>query len=100
MPISLSYEICFVLAYFLILKAYMWFCVVEVVCVTDSDCPSQTACINSQCVNPCDSTQPCGVNTRCQVFDTPVWRTMVCECLPGYQGNAAVRCDLSKFLSL
>ncbi|KAG8317254.1 hypothetical protein J6590_031385 [Homalodisca vitripennis] len=66
----------------------------EITCVSDSDCPSQTACINSECVNPCNATEPCGVNTRCQVFDTPVWRTMVCECLPGYQGNAAVRCDL------
>lgn len=69
---------------------------VEITCVTDSDCPSQTACINADCVNPCNATQPCGVNTRCQVFDTPVWRTMICECLPGYQGNAAVRCDLGK----
>jgi hypothetical protein len=23
---------------------------------------------------------------------------MICECLPGYHGNAAVHCDKSKFL--
>lgn len=69
---------------------------IEAVCYSDSDCPSQTACINSQCVNPCNATLPCGVNTECRVFDTAPIRTLACVCIPGYQGNAAVQCDRSK----
>jgi hypothetical protein len=64
-------------------------------CRKDSDCPSQFACIGGECVNPCTSTEPCGVNAECRVLDTQPVRTMICECLPGYQGNAAVQCDKS-----
>lgn len=62
-------------------------------CVADYECPTQTACIRGECVNPCNATEPCGVNTICRVLDTVPVRTMICECLPGYQGNAAVQCD-------
>lgn len=72
----------------------------EPVCRDDSDCPTQTACINSACINPCNATQPCGVNAECKVLDTTPVRTMVCVCVEGYQGNAAVQCDLSKFYPL
>ncbi|CAH1404987.1 unnamed protein product [Nezara viridula] len=65
---------------------------VEVKCKEDQDCPKQTACINQECVNPCNATQPCGTNSECKVFDTYPVRTMICECLPGYYGNAAVEC--------
>ncbi|KAK9513085.1 hypothetical protein O3M35_001355 [Rhynocoris fuscipes] len=67
--------------------------IVENKCEEDYDCPSQTACIKGECVNPCNTTEPCGINTMCQVFDTYPVRTMICECLPGYHGNAAVQCD-------
>lgn len=67
-------------------------------CHSDAECPSQTACIRGDCTNPCNATEPCGVNTICRVLDTVPVRTMVCECLPGYQGNAAVQCDKSEFL--
>lgn len=66
-------------------------------CRTDGECPSQTACIQGECVNPCNVTEPCGVNSMCKVLDTLPVRTMICECLPGYQGNAAVQCDKSKY---
>ncbi|VEN60882.1 unnamed protein product, partial [Callosobruchus maculatus] len=66
---------------------------VEAKCKSDSECPSHFACINSECVNPCTATKPCGVNAECTVFDTVPVRTLVCQCLPGYQGNAAVQCD-------
>lgn len=65
---------------------------VEVKCKEDQDCPKQTACINQECVNPCNATQPCGTNSECKVFDTFPVKTMICECLPGYYGNAAVEC--------
>lgn len=68
----------------------------EAICHSDGDCPSQTACINSQCINPCNATQPCGVNAECKVLDTVPVRTMICVCIEGYQGNAAIQCD-SKF---
>lgn len=62
-------------------------------CRYDEDCPSQTACIRNECVNPCNATEPCGVNSICRVLDTLPVRTMICECLPGFQGNAAIQCD-------
>lgn len=66
------------------------------ICRYDEDCPSQTACIGGECVNPCNATEPCGVNSLCTVLDTVPVRTMICECLPGFQGNAAIQCDKSK----
>lgn len=63
------------------------------ICRYDGDCPSQTACIRGECVNPCNATHPCGVNADCRVLDTVPVRTMICECLEGYTGNAAVQCD-------
>uniref|UniRef100_A0A8D8TXE6 Neurogenic locus notch homolog protein 1 n=1 Tax=Cacopsylla melanoneura TaxID=428564 RepID=A0A8D8TXE6_9HEMI len=66
---------------------------INVGCRSDSECPSQTACINAACVNPCKATEPCGIHAECKVFDTLPVRTMICECEPGYQGNAAVQCD-------
>lgn len=68
----------------------------EPICHDDGDCPTQTACIGSACVNACNATHPCGVNAVCKVLDTVPVRTMVCECPPGYQGNAAVQCDKRK----
>ena len=41
---------------------------VEIGCRTDSECPSQTACINQECVNPCAIADPCGENAQCQVI--------------------------------
>lgn len=70
--------------------------VVKVGCESDSECPSQLACINAQCKNPCEEGRPCGINAECRVLDTLPVRTMLCECLPGYRGNAAVQCDLRK----
>lgn len=63
------------------------------ICISDADCPSQKACLRGECVNPCNATQPCGVNAFCSVRDTLPVRTMICECLEGYTGNPAVQCD-------
>ena len=69
-------------------------------CKYDSECPSQTACIGGECINPCVATEPCGINAQCTVLNTKPIRTMICECLPGYEGNAAVQCDLSEYRTL
>lgn len=70
------------------------------ICRYDQDCPSQTACIRGECTNPCNATQPCGVNAQCRVLDTIPIRTMTCECLPGYTGNAAIQCDKRSLCSI
>lgn len=67
-------------------------------CKADNECPSQTACFNGECINPCVKIEPCGINADCKVLDTSPVRTMICECIPGYRGNAVVRCDKSNFL--
>lgn len=72
---------------------------VEPRCRSDYDCPSGTACFTGECVDPCAETKPCGVNALCKVLDTLPVRTMICECIPGFQGNAAVQCDKSTYSS-
>lgn len=61
-------------------------------CKSDIDCPSGTACLSAKCVNPCLETKPCGDNAECTVVDTLPVRTMICECLSGYRGNAVIEC--------
>lgn len=88
----------------------------EEICHYDGDCPSQTACIGGECLNPCEVLEPCGVHSICKVLDTLPVRTskiliyplveellncfytsiVICECPPGYQGNAAIQCDKRK----
>ena len=64
----------------------------EIGCTKDSDCPSQTACVSVQCVNPCSLSEPCGLNAICAVLDTLPVRTMTCVCIQGYEGDASVEC--------
>uniref|UniRef100_A0A0K2TAS5 Putative LOC101893139 [Musca domestica] n=1 Tax=Lepeophtheirus salmonis TaxID=72036 RepID=A0A0K2TAS5_LEPSM len=57
---------------------------VEKECVVDSDCPSQLACLNDYCENPCYSLTPCHTSAMCSVVDTSPFRTMVCTCREGW----------------
>lgn len=61
-------------------------------CTMDADCTSKLACFNGECKNPCAVTQPCGANAICSVVDTLPLRTMICQCEPGYVGDADVGC--------
>lgn len=61
-------------------------------CKSDTDCPHNTACLNAKCINPCLSIEPCGKNAECTIVNTLPVRTMVCECIQGYKGNALVEC--------
>lgn len=51
-------------------------------CRKDPDCPSQHACINAICQNPCALGNPCLPSQECRVVDGVPLRTMVCECPP------------------
>ncbi|KAK7075251.1 hypothetical protein SK128_022665 [Halocaridina rubra] len=61
-------------------------------CQTDGDCPSKLACFSGSCDDPCLVIKPCGVNAKCNAIDTLPFRTMTCECLPGFIGNAYLEC--------
>lgn len=56
-------------------------------CVLNSDCPTEKACLNNKCVNPCIGT--CGTNAECKIFN----HIPMCSCLPGFAGNAFVACQ-------
>lgn len=51
-------------------------------CTTDSQCPSQTACINLKCANPCRLGQMCSPDQECRVSDSLPLRTVMCLCPP------------------
>lgn len=55
-------------------------------CVVSSDCPSNRACVNQKCVNPCP--RPCGQNTNCLVVN----HSPICTCKDGNTGNPFTRC--------
>ena len=67
--------------------------VVEPFCTIDSQCDSQLACINEDCVNPCTAIDPCAEFAICKVHDTLPLRTMSCTCQPGFTGNGYVQCS-------
>lgn len=51
-------------------------------CRQDSECPSELACINVRCQDPCALNNMCGIDQQCRVLDTLPLRTMVCQCPP------------------
>lgn len=65
-------------------------------CTSDAECPSKLACFDGVCKDPCIESKPCGRNAICMVENSLPVRTMVCECIRGYVGNAEVECRLRK----
>lgn len=63
-------------------------------CIISPDCPSNQACINQKCRDPCPGS--CGANADCRVVNHAV----MCTCAQGYDGNPFVQCLLrqSKYL--
>lgn len=55
-------------------------------CVASSECPTQLACKDYKCINPCPS--PCGLNTKCVVVN----HSPICSCMPGYSGDPFTTC--------
>lgn len=61
-------------------------------CVSSSECPSDKACINQKCVDPCPGT--CGYNAQCRVNN----HSPICSCKNGFVGDPFTRCYPRKFL--
>lgn len=57
-------------------------------CISDNECPSNRACKNERCVDPCIGV--CGQNTYCSV----VKHNPVCTCNSGYEGDPFSRCTI------
>ena len=57
-------------------------------CIVNSDCPSNKACQNNKCGDPCPGT--CGINAACLV----VSHIPTCMCIPGYIGDPFTECRL------
>ena len=55
-------------------------------CVLSSNCPSNEACVNQKCVDPCAGT--CGPNADCRVVN----HAPSCTCKTGFTGNAFADC--------
>lgn len=57
-------------------------------CVANADCPSNLACINEKCRDPCPGS--CGVKAICEVRN----HNAICTCPTGYSGDSFVSCYL------
>lgn len=57
-------------------------------CVINTDCPSNKACINTKCRDPCPGS--CGTNAVCQAIN----HVPSCNCIPGYTGNPFQYCTI------
>lgn len=55
-------------------------------CVVSSECPTDKACINQKCADPCPGT--CGLNANCQVIN----HSPICSCSARFTGNPFTRC--------
>ena len=64
-------------------------------CTQDYDCPSQQACQNERCVNPCTLGNQCGELAICTVND----HRPKCTCQAGFEGDPYSRCKKSKLFS-
>lgn len=57
-------------------------------CVSNSDCPSNRACVNQKCRDPCPGT--CGLNALCSVVN----HLPTCQCMSEYVGDPYQYCQL------
>lgn len=59
-------------------------------CVLNSDCPSDKACQNQKCRDPCPGS--CGHNAQCAVVN----HLPVCSCYQGYSGDPYSNCAIER----
>lgn len=57
-------------------------------CVMNSDCPSNEACMNRKCVDPCAMGNICGLHAVCLCSE----HTVSCYCPDGYIGDPLTQC--------
>lgn len=57
-------------------------------CTISVECPSNLACINEKCQDPCPGS--CGSNAECQVIN----HRSVCMCIIGYTGDPFAGCSI------
>ena len=70
---------------------------VQVGCQRDEECPTNRACIENQCVDPCYvPNNPCGDRAVCE----PMQHRAVCHCPPEWAGNPHIQCYQCRFTSL
>lgn len=55
-------------------------------CVVSSECPSDKACVNQKCTEPCPG--QCGTNTDCRVMN----HSPICACKLDFTGDPFTRC--------
>lgn len=55
-------------------------------CIQDSDCPSNLACKNMKCQDPCPGL--CGINAECSV----IYHKGICRCQSQYTGDPFYQC--------
>lgn len=56
-------------------------------CVVSSECPSDRACINNKCSDPCPNT--CGIGAHCTTKN----HNPICACPAGQTGDPFTRCS-------
>lgn len=61
-------------------------------CRVDADCPSQFACINKRCENPCSKSNVCTPEQTCTVLDSLPLRTVICRCPVDMITDSTGRC--------
>lgn len=57
-------------------------------CTINSDCPSNKACMNQKCRDPCPGS--CGLGANCAVLN----HIPICTCPEGYTGDPFANCYL------
>jgi hypothetical protein len=57
-------------------------------CMLNSECPSNLACVNERCKDPCPGS--CGFNALCNVVN----HSPVCHCMTGYTGDPFSGCSV------
>ena len=55
-------------------------------CIFNNDCPTELACKNQRCVDPCPGL--CGIHATCRVRS----HIPICVCDTGYQGDPFTQC--------
>lgn len=56
-------------------------------CIQNSDCPSNLACQNMRCQDPCPGL--CGINAECSV----IYHQGICKCRSQYIGDPFSKCS-------